>query len=61
MIYFALTVLALRTFGHILGAFGVKFEEKIDKKEPTLFVKFVVNSIFVTAYGYILLQFISIK
>ena len=61
MIYFALTVLALRTFGHVMNAMGVKLEEKIEKKEPPQYVKFVIHSIFITAYVYILLQFISIK
>lgn len=61
MIYFALTVLALRTFGHIMNALGVKLDKTTEKKEPSKLVNFIVHSIFITAYVYILFQFISIK
>ena len=61
MIYFALTVLALKTFGHILNALGVKFEKKTEKKESTWFVRLLVESTFITAYLYILSHFITLK
>ena len=61
MIYFALTVLALKTTAHALEALGVEFKKKTEGKEPSKLVRFWANSFFVVAYGYILFQFITLK
>ena len=57
MIYFALTVLALDTFGTFCKAVGIKFVEE----EASSFVRFVSCALKVTAYCYIFSQFITLK
>jgi hypothetical protein len=57
MIYFALTVLALDTFGTFCKAIGIKFENE----ESSSFVKFVAGTLKVTAYCYIFSHFITLK
>ena len=61
MIYFALTILGLKTAGHILAALGVEFKKKKEENEHSKTVMFLVHSTFVIAYGYILSQFITLK
>lgn len=57
MIYFALTVLALDTFGTFCKAIGIKFENE----ESSSFVNFVAGTLKVIAYCYIFSHFITLK
>ena len=57
MIYFALTVLALDTFGTFCKAVGIKFVTE----EASLFTWFVSGALKVTAYCYIFSHFITLK
>lgn len=61
MIYFALTILGLKTAGHILAALGVEFKNKKEETEYSKTVRFLVHATFVIAYGYIISHFITLK
>ena len=61
MLVFSIVVLMLRMIGVILKTVGVKLEKQEEPIKQNKFASFVAGSLIITAYVYILLQFIKLK